>query len=117
MSYHKHEPRNQEEARSDYAMHSIQLKNTFTVGPSSSKITPCVKVSSPETKIYISVLLFLTVLLFLKLDTGTDKLWFRCKSKRKEQQWINAIREGCQRYATRMSKYVLTSIIQFILET
>lgn len=44
LSYHRHEPRSQEEARSDYAMHSIQLKHYFTVERSSSKLTPCVKV-------------------------------------------------------------------------
>jgi hypothetical protein len=59
-------------------MHSIQLKHDFTIGPSSSRVSSCVK-----------------------LDTGTDKLWFKCKSKRKEKQWIEAIREGCRRYATR----------------
>lgn len=43
------------------------------------------------------------MMLCFQLDTGTDKLWFRCKNKRKEEQWIEAIRQGCQRYATRES--------------
>ena len=74
-------------------MHSIQLKSHFTVGRSSSRVTKCIK-----------------------LDTGTDKLWFRCKSKRKEQQWIDAIRQGCSRYATpspipvQASQHKVTSI-------
>ena len=46
LSYHKHEPRSQAEARSDYAMHSIQLKHYFSVERSSSWGLPCVKVST-----------------------------------------------------------------------